>query len=76
MPRMIHRGCVVALSVFLALALIVNVTPAASAQQGEEQQTQEMLQRHINSLQHRLDSLSRQVDDLMFFQRVGEFRTM
>ncbi len=66
-----RRGHVAALSFLLALLLIAPAVPAA-AQQNEEQQTQEMLQSHINSLQHRLDSLGRQVDDLMFFQRVGD----
>ena len=63
--------CAVVIAV-LALAVALPAAPNASAQQAEEQQTQQMLQRHIESLQHRLDSLSRQVDDLMFFQRVGD----
>ena len=63
-----RRCCVAALSVLLALVLIAP----AVAQQTEEQRTQEMLQSHIDGLQHRLDTLSRQVDDLMFFQRVGD----
>ena len=59
------------LSFLLVVVLTVLALPA-EAQQSDEQQTQEMLRRHIDGLQHRLDSLSRQVDDLMFFQRVGE----
>ncbi len=66
-----RRGHVAALSFLLALLLIAPAVPAA-AQQNEGQQTQELLQSHINGLQHRLDSLRRQVDDLMFFQRVGD----
>jgi len=49
----------------LVLALNLNA-------QSERSEVERMLSDHVQSLRHRLDSLSRQVDDLMFFQRLGD----
>jgi len=53
------------------LAAAVLVTPAR-AQDTDLAQMQRMLQRQNDALGHQIDVLQRQVDDLMFFHRLGD----
>jgi len=47
--------------------------PASAQDEGASAQSIErLLQRHIESLDHRIDALERQIDDIMFFQRLGD----
>ena len=60
----------------LSLALLVGtllVTASAQAQErSKESELQEALAAQNEFLRHRLDRVSRQVDDLMFFMRLGD----
>lgn len=60
----------------LSLALLVGtllVTASAQAQErSHESELQEALAAQNEFLRHRLDRVSRQVDDLMFFMRLGD----
>lgn len=56
----------------LAVSLTVVGQPATAQQDVTVDQVQRTLERHVESLQHRLDVLSRQIDDIMFFQRLGD----
>ncbi len=50
--------------------------PALRAQEGPPDETHRLLRNHIESLRHRMDSLSRQVDDLMFHSELGDLATI
>lgn len=54
--------------------LLLTVLPAAHAQSTDERldALEERMERNQQSVRHRLDVISRQVDDLLFFQRVGD----
>jgi dipeptidyl aminopeptidase/acylaminoacyl peptidase len=54
-------------SVLLALAV-----PTVAQEGTSVEDVQRTLERHVEGLQHRLDALSRQIDDIMFFQRLGD----
>lgn len=58
------------------LALSFAVTPllhTAQAQEAESiEEIRSMLERHVESLRHQFDVLSRRIDDVMFFHRVGD----
>jgi dipeptidyl aminopeptidase/acylaminoacyl peptidase len=57
----------------LALVCLAGADPSG-ADDGEPNMTDvvERLERQSEAMRHRLDRLSRQVDDLMFFQRLGD----
>ncbi|MEE8573618.1 MAG: alpha/beta fold hydrolase [Gemmatimonadota bacterium] len=54
-------------SVLSALAV-----PTVAQEGSSIEDVQRTLERHVESLQHRLNALSRQIDDIMFFQRLGD----
>ncbi|MDH3457908.1 MAG: alpha/beta fold hydrolase [Gemmatimonadota bacterium] len=54
----------------LAAALVA--APATAQQEGSVEHVQQMLERHIGSLDHEIDVLNRRIDDIMFFQRLGD----
>ncbi len=63
------------------LAIVVLLSGAAVSAQGAREkpadpvtleELRQQMQRQSDGLRHRLDVLSRQVDDLMFFQRLGD----
>ncbi|HKJ92596.1 MAG TPA: alpha/beta fold hydrolase [Longimicrobiales bacterium] len=59
---------------FPVLLAFLAATPGrATAQSNDElRQMRALLERQAENLQHELDVLSRQVDDVMFFQRLGD----
>lgn len=58
--------------VCLALALTASTPVHAQDLQGQIDALSEQIQRQAESTRHRLDTISRQVDDLLFYQRVGD----
>ena len=54
----------------LAFALVAPAT--AQDESPSAQNVERLLRRHIESLDHRIDALERQIDDIMFFQRLGD----
>ena len=54
------------------LALGAWVAPALAQEESGVAQLQRQLERQNESLQHDIDVLSRQIDDIMFFQRLGD----
>ncbi len=56
----------------LALCLLVWGAPLPGQQADVSEQILRALERQNDMLQHELDVLSRQVDDIMFFQRLGD----
>ncbi|MEJ2215313.1 MAG: alpha/beta fold hydrolase [Gemmatimonadota bacterium] len=61
-------------SLLSALLCLAAVVPAGTSAQSNDElrQMRTLLERHVQNLQHRLDVLSRQVDDVMFFERLGD----
>ena len=55
-----------------AIMLSTLATPAVAQEGTSVADVQRTLERHVESLQHRLDALSRQIDDILFFQRLGD----
>jgi len=45
---------------------------AAQDEAASVQSIERLLRRHIESLDHRIDALERQIDDIMFYQRLGD----
>jgi dienelactone hydrolase len=60
---------------FWVLSVVVFGTTAGSAQESQNgpKSDLEVLKGHNQALRHRLDVLQRQVDDLMWYTRVGEY---
>ncbi len=56
----------------LAGGLVVLASPAGGQEPSPLEQHDRTLRRHIESLEHQVDVLSRQIDDVMFFQRLGD----
>ncbi len=56
----------------LLFALLTPGPVAAQELQGQIDQLREQIGRQAESTRHRLDTISRQVDDLLFFQRLGD----
>jgi dipeptidyl aminopeptidase/acylaminoacyl peptidase len=54
------------------LALGAWAAPALAQEESGVAQIQRQLERQHESLQHDIDVLSRQIDDIMFFQRLGD----
>jgi len=56
------------------LALVVLVTPHPTTAQTSDdvQEIKELLERHIENLEHQLAVVNRRIDDIMFFHRVGD----
>jgi len=57
---------------WLLLALGCWAVPAAAQEEAGVQQVERQLERQNERLQHQIDVLSRQIDDIMFFQRLGD----
>ncbi|MFQ5740738.1 MAG: alpha/beta hydrolase family protein [Acidobacteriota bacterium] len=58
---------------FLTAVFVLLAGGQLCGQEKEEASgVEKVLRTHIERLRHRIDSLSRQVDDLMFFNRLGE----
>jgi hypothetical protein len=55
----------------IAAVLLLLAAPAV-AQETDLAQVQQILQRQSQSLGHRIDVLERQIDNLMFFNRLGD----
>jgi dipeptidyl aminopeptidase/acylaminoacyl peptidase len=56
----------------MLLALAVWALPAVAQEEAAVEQVRRQLERQNESLQHDIDVLSRQIDDIMFFQRLGD----
>jgi dipeptidyl aminopeptidase/acylaminoacyl peptidase len=58
----------------LALGFAGVILPADMAAQasGDVEEIKNLLERHIESLQHQLAAVNRRIDDVMFFHRVGD----
>ncbi|MEJ2238077.1 MAG: prolyl oligopeptidase family serine peptidase [Gemmatimonadales bacterium] len=53
--------------------VIIIIPPSLTAQSSDDvQEIRELLERHIESLQHELAVVNRRIDDIMFFHRVGD----
>lgn len=63
-----------ALRLVLAFALLVGAASTLHSQSVDERLSalEEKMERNQESMRHRLDVISRQVDDLLFFQRIGD----
>ena len=57
---------------FLASWSVLDPVGARAQEADDLQALRSMLERHIENLGHTLATLSRRIDDVMFFQRVGE----
>ena len=57
---------------WLLLAAACWAVPAAAQEEAGAQEIQHQLERQNERLQHQIDVLSRQIDDIMFFQRLGD----
>ncbi len=71
MPRA-RATCLFLLPALLFLSAVAVPARAAAQSDIELRQIRTLLERHVESLQHEIDMLSRQVDDVMFFQRLGD----
>jgi len=56
----------------LLLAAACWAVPAAAQEEAGAQEIQRQFERQNERLQHQIDVLSRQIDDVMFFQRLGD----
>lgn len=61
-------------SLGLALGVVTLTIPSSLTAQSSDdvQEIRELLERHIESLQHELAVVNRRIDDIMFFHRVGD----
>ena len=57
---------------WLLLAAACWAVPAAAQEEAGAQEIQHQFERQNERLQHQIDVLSRQIDDIMFFQRLGD----
>lgn len=62
----------VALAGILVLSGVTAPTVAQDDETASLSTIQRLLERHIESLEHEVDALSRRIDDVMFFQRLGD----
>lgn len=62
------------ISIAVAFLSIVVSVPAFGQQDepASLRRIQQLLERHVESLEHEVDALSRRIDDVMFFQRLAE----
>ena len=66
-----------AVALLLTSALTLAASPSAAQEEPESRDAVILeLERQNERLRHRLDRISRQVDDLMFFQRLGDLATI
>lgn len=70
MYRVIRQS--LAIQVFLASWSVLDPVDARTQEADDLQALRSVLERHIEDLGHRLATLSRRIDDVMFFHRVGE----
>lgn len=63
-----------ALAAFICLVCsLFTLQPGLRAQQdSSHREVGEILQQHIRNLRHQIDALNRRIDDIMFFQRLGD----
>lgn len=62
-----------ALKALTLLLLFGPITSSVSAQSSDEMaELRNMLERHIERLNHELDVVNRRIDDIMFYHRVGD----
>ncbi|MDH3455709.1 MAG: alpha/beta fold hydrolase [Gemmatimonadota bacterium] len=61
------------LRTFVSAAVLLLVAGSVAAQEDASiERVHRMLEQHIQSLDHQIDALSRQIDDIMFMQRLGD----
>ncbi len=56
----------------LAFGLVGVGLPVAAQEEASVERVQRLLERHVESLNHEIDVLNRRIDDIMFFQRLGD----
>ncbi|UCF39617.1 MAG: S9 family peptidase [Gemmatimonadota bacterium] len=60
------------IAVLLVVLTATAVTGAAGQEDDRVARLERMLERHMESMGHQIDVLERQIDDIMFFQRLGD----
>lgn len=64
--RILRRACVG------MILVAVFVTPLKGQEARATEDVRRLLQQHVESLNHEIDVLNRRIDDVMFFQRLGD----